>query len=348
MPRVGATYTLPNGYQAVSGEIIQPSQHNPPLEDIAQALTDSLPRDGSAAMTGNLAMGGNRISGLAAPLNDNDATRKGYVDAQVVTRLTEDQVRAYADGRYLKLIGGELTAGLSVKRTDGNASAPVYSATLDGVTTVRLEAGGAGYLNGSRVVTYDLGDGRYLSQTGGSVAGSFNMSGNRIINLAHPVSDNEAARKSYVDGLVSGRLSQSQADNRYVPLGRSLTAGAGLVGMGDLSQNRSVAMGTPGDITRTSTNEAAGNTHTHRITGANFRDMMANFMSAGSVGQYLFASYSGTMSSVSHGQTVSGGALTPASERGAVSHRSGSATGTWQCLGYIGDGGSLTLWQRVS
>jgi microcystin-dependent protein len=39
---------------AVTGETIQASQHNPPLEDIAAALTASLPRNGAAPMTGPL------------------------------------------------------------------------------------------------------------------------------------------------------------------------------------------------------------------------------------------------------------------------------------------------------
>lgn len=75
MPRSGGIYSLPPGYFAVSGTTIEVSQHNPPLEDIAQALTDSLPRDGSAPMTGNLAMGSNKITGLAAGTNAGDAVR---------------------------------------------------------------------------------------------------------------------------------------------------------------------------------------------------------------------------------------------------------------------------------
>ena len=66
---------MPPGYFAVDGTTIEVSQHNPPLEDIAQALTDSLPRDGSAPMTGNLAMGSNKITNLAAATNPADAVR---------------------------------------------------------------------------------------------------------------------------------------------------------------------------------------------------------------------------------------------------------------------------------
>ena len=54
MPSSNGVYTLPSGYLAVTGATIQASQHNPPLEDIAAALTGRLSRDGTAAMTGPL------------------------------------------------------------------------------------------------------------------------------------------------------------------------------------------------------------------------------------------------------------------------------------------------------
>lgn len=70
----GGIYSLPEGYRAVTGEPIEPSQHNAPLEDIAEALTNSLPRNGAAAMTDQLrlvdgsesrpALGFNSLTGL--------------------------------------------------------------------------------------------------------------------------------------------------------------------------------------------------------------------------------------------------------------------------------------------
>ncbi len=63
MPRDSSgVFTLVDGYLAVTGETIQPSQHNPPLEDIASALTGSLPRNGSAPMLAPLKM----VDGSAA------------------------------------------------------------------------------------------------------------------------------------------------------------------------------------------------------------------------------------------------------------------------------------------
>ena len=75
MPRSGGIFTLVPGYFATDGTTIEVSQHNPVFEDVAQALTDSLPRDGSAPMTGNLAMGSNKITNLAAATNPADAVR---------------------------------------------------------------------------------------------------------------------------------------------------------------------------------------------------------------------------------------------------------------------------------
>lgn len=47
-------YSLPSGYEATTGEIIQASQHNPPLEDLASAISQRLMRSGVAPMTGPL------------------------------------------------------------------------------------------------------------------------------------------------------------------------------------------------------------------------------------------------------------------------------------------------------
>ena len=77
MPRTSGTYTLPPVYLGVSGQKIRTEQHNTPFEDVAAALTNSLPRDGQAGMTGSLPMGGNKITGLGAGTDPGDAARVG-------------------------------------------------------------------------------------------------------------------------------------------------------------------------------------------------------------------------------------------------------------------------------
>lgn len=74
-------HSLPAGYRAVDGETILSSNHNPPLEDISASLTARLPRNGSAPMLANLAMGANKITNLAPGTNATDAVNKSQLDA---------------------------------------------------------------------------------------------------------------------------------------------------------------------------------------------------------------------------------------------------------------------------
>lgn len=96
MPRVGGVYSLPPGYFATDGTTIVVSQHNPPLEDIAQALTDSLPRDGSAPMTGSLNMGTKKITNLAAATNPADAVRFDQISDPAAIALATLQTYGWA------------------------------------------------------------------------------------------------------------------------------------------------------------------------------------------------------------------------------------------------------------
>lgn len=90
MPRDAAgVFTLVPGYLAVTGQTIEASQHNPPLEDIAAALTGSLPRNGSAGMLAPLNMGAFRAINVGAPTADADAATKAYVDTAIAGILSQ-------------------------------------------------------------------------------------------------------------------------------------------------------------------------------------------------------------------------------------------------------------------
>lgn len=105
MPRDGAgNYSLPVGYLAVTGDVIEPSQHNPPLEDLASAMTDSISRTGVTAITANIPLAGYKITALGNATADTDA----------LNRIT-------ADGRYLA------TGGLP----NGSAAAPALTFASD-------------------------------------------------------------------------------------------------------------------------------------------------------------------------------------------------------------------------
>lgn len=80
MPRDSSgIYSLPSGYLGTTGETILASQHNSPLEDIRDALTNSLPRNGAAPMTAALKMGANKITGLADGTAATDAAAFGQL-----------------------------------------------------------------------------------------------------------------------------------------------------------------------------------------------------------------------------------------------------------------------------
>lgn len=82
-------FTLNAGYLAVAGQVIQPSQHNPPLEDLAaNGLSNAVVRDGRAAMTGNLKMGAFKVTGMADGTAATDGATKGQMDTALAGVLT--------------------------------------------------------------------------------------------------------------------------------------------------------------------------------------------------------------------------------------------------------------------
>lgn len=82
MPRdQNGNYSLPPIYVAVTGQTVMAEQHNIPLQDIARALTGSLPRNGSAPMGANLPMAGFRITQLGPGTQLTDAATVGQARA---------------------------------------------------------------------------------------------------------------------------------------------------------------------------------------------------------------------------------------------------------------------------
>ena len=67
-------YTLPPGNPVTPGTLIESAWANNTMNDVADALTQSLPRDGSAPMTGPLTLNGD------APTQAHQAVDKSYVD----------------------------------------------------------------------------------------------------------------------------------------------------------------------------------------------------------------------------------------------------------------------------
>ena len=82
MPRDGSgVYTLPSGNPVVDGTTIEAAWANSTMADLANEITGSLPRNGVAPMSGALAMGSNKITGLATGTAATDAVTKAQMDA---------------------------------------------------------------------------------------------------------------------------------------------------------------------------------------------------------------------------------------------------------------------------
>jgi len=82
MSRNGSgTYNLPAGNPVVSGTTITSSWANTTMQNIADALTQSVASDGQTPMSGALNMGNNKINNVTDPTSAQDAATKSYVDA---------------------------------------------------------------------------------------------------------------------------------------------------------------------------------------------------------------------------------------------------------------------------
>lgn len=108
-------YSLPAGYLATTGQTILASQHNPPLEDIGAALSQTLLRTGVAPMVADLPMGGFRVTGLATGVASTDAATVGQTSALATAAITGAPTKATpVDADTIPLI--DSAAGNTLKR----------------------------------------------------------------------------------------------------------------------------------------------------------------------------------------------------------------------------------------
>ena len=210
---------------------------------------------------------------------------------------------------------------------------------------------GGGDLTANRTVTLGTPSSITVSSTN-SVSGTshthfLDLGSAPIRNQAAVVSD-ATSLLLYINGTDNNTISRIDsftlrsgfflADSRL-----TLTAGNGLTGGGDLSANRTLTLGTPSSITATSTNSVTGTSHTHEISSATIRELIAT-MGVNLVGTFVFARKLNSGSIVLD-QTISGSNLAPAST-GTTGLQS-ALSGTWRCLGNASQN-DATLFLRIS
>ena len=171
-------------------------------------------------MTGAIAMGTSKITGMGDPTNNQDAATKVYVDTQRDTRL------ALAGGTMTGNItmGTNKVTGLGAPTDANDAATKTYVDTAD-ATKLNLSGGtmtGAIAMGTSKITGLgdpsntqdaatknyvDTQDATKLSLSGGTMTGAIAMGTNRITGMGDPVGNQDAATKFYIDTLFGSTTS---------------------------------------------------------------------------------------------------------------------------------------------
>jgi len=130
-------YNLPTGNPVVTGTTITSNWANTTLSDISTALTGSVAADGQTPITGNLQMGGNKITGMADGSASTDAATVGQLAGlnSVITGSIQMWPTVTAPS------GSLLCTGTAVSRSTYSALFAVIGTTFgsgDGSTTFNL------------------------------------------------------------------------------------------------------------------------------------------------------------------------------------------------------------------
>lgn len=213
MPRnAQGFYTLPVGNPVIPGTLIESAWANTTMEDIADALTNSLPRNGSAPMTGPLILSADPI------VQTRQATTKAYVDKFMAYSSGMPIGSVCAFGGNAAPAGWLLCDGSAVDRT-------TYAAlfTLIGTT----------YGAGNGTTTFNVPDlrdqfirGRGPARAIGSLQGDANKS--HVHPIADPGHTHAASQNAHNHSISTGGHSHTINDPGHNHGGTLFQAGSGV------------------------------------------------------------------------------------------------------------------------
>lgn len=189
MSRNGSgVYSLPAGNPVVTGTTISSSWANTTLSDIATALTGSVAADGQTPMTGPLAMGSNKITGLATGSASGDAVNY----AQFATPTFTGDVTVTSVG-FVKLPVGT-TAERDATPADGMIR---YNSTL-----ARYEGYSGGAWGGLGGGATGGGNDQIFIENGQTVTTDYTISASKNAGTFGPISIDSGVTVTIPDGSV--------------------------------------------------------------------------------------------------------------------------------------------------
>jgi microcystin-dependent protein len=181
-------YSLPDGYEAVTGETIQANQHNPPLEDLASSMSARLMRSGVAPMTGPLKIADGSVGSPGLKFNTDGTTGFYKTTNGIGVSVGGTKVAEFTSSGLSRMIG-ELIPWTLLSAPSGwvlpygqTLSRTTY-ADLWTIAQTEISNGNTFYNNGDGSTTFGIGDMR-----GRVPAGKDNMGGTSAGRLTPPAS----------------------------------------------------------------------------------------------------------------------------------------------------------------
>ena len=186
---------------------------------------------------------------------------------------------------------------------------------------------------------------------GAGLSGGGTLGADRTIWIGTPSSISGTSTNSATGTTHTHELTLVNADITgalgFVPVGnaRNLVAGNGLTGGGNLTADRTFTLGTPSDITNSTTNSVTSTSHTHAL------GFTASEVYTGSTADNLVFPIGAIVMFLASSQPTRNSTVTIRIDTGndsyyTTSGSGGILTGTWRVHGY--GGGGVSLGQRVA
>lgn len=152
-------------------------------------------------MSGAIAMGTNKITGLGTPTVSTDAATKAYVDSEVSAVIDSAPGALDTLNELAAALGDD--ANFSTTVTNSLAlKAPLASPALTGTPTAPTAAADTNTTQVATTAYVQTEVADYLPLAGGTLTGDVALGANSITTSANPTLDTELARKAYVDTML--------------------------------------------------------------------------------------------------------------------------------------------------